>query len=185
MARGRRPTELVKTEILQAAGELLLEAGMAGFTIEKVAARAGASRMTVYKWWPSKGALALDGYFSTVEQTLAFPDTGDVWADLRSQLHAFVDLLTTTSAGRIVKELVGAAQTDPDLMAAYTERYSKPRRRLAVERMTGCLRDGVDPAVLVDQLWGACYHRLLVPDLDVTTDFADALLDVVRRGAQR
>ena len=45
--RGRRPTEEVRRDILQAAGNLLLEEGMVAFTIERVAARAGASRMTV------------------------------------------------------------------------------------------------------------------------------------------
>ena len=39
---------------------------MGSFTIERVAELAGASKMTIYKWWPSKGALALDGYFTTV-----------------------------------------------------------------------------------------------------------------------
>ena len=63
---------------------------MGAFTIEKVARRSGASKMTIYKWWPSKGALALDGYFHKVEPQLAFPDTGDIEADLRTQLHAFV-----------------------------------------------------------------------------------------------
>ena len=60
---------------------------MAGFTVEKVAKLSGASKMTIYKWWPSKGALALDGYFRRVEPQLAFPVTGDIEADLRTQLR--------------------------------------------------------------------------------------------------
>ncbi|HEX8929384.1 MAG TPA: TetR/AcrR family transcriptional regulator, partial [Actinomycetota bacterium] len=84
--RGRRPADQVRAEILAAAGNLLLSEGMAGFTIERVAMLAGASRMTIYKWWPSKGALALDGYFTVVAPTLAFGDTGDIVADLKNQL---------------------------------------------------------------------------------------------------
>src|SRR6478735_8739176 len=61
--RGRRPADEVRKEILDAAAELLFAEGMGGFTIEKVANLSGASKMTIYKWWPSKGALALDGYF--------------------------------------------------------------------------------------------------------------------------
>jgi hypothetical protein len=34
----------------------------------------------------------------------------------------------------------------------------------------------VDVEVLVDQLWGAVYHRLLIPDLPITTEFVDALV---------
>ncbi|MCW0215404.1 MAG: TetR/AcrR family transcriptional regulator C-terminal ligand-binding domain-containing protein [Pseudonocardia sp.] len=185
--RGRRPAEEVRAEVLAAAGALLLDAGMAGFTFERVAALSGASKMTLYKWWPSKGALALDGYFAAVEQTLTFPDTGDIEADLRTQVHAFAGLMTGTSAGRVVAELIGQSQTDPDLAAAFRERYSAPRRALAVTAMVraqgrGQLRADVDPEIVVDQLWGACYHRLLIPDLPVTTAFVDGLLRNVLRG---
>ena len=187
MGRGRRPTEQVRGEVLAAAGALLLDGGMAGFTVDEVARRSGASKVTIYKLWPSKGTLALEGYFSTVEAALEFPDTGDVQADLRTQLHAFVDLLTTTTAGRTVAELIGHAQTDPELREAYLRTYSSPRRRLAVERMergraAGQLRADLDPEAVVDQLWGACYHRLLVPDLPLDHATADALVDNLFRG---
>jgi AcrR family transcriptional regulator len=187
--RGRRPTERVRREILAAAGKLLLAEGMATFTIERVAALAGASRMSIYKWWPSKGALALAGYFSTVEPTLAFPDTGDIENDLTTQLTAFVHLLRDTPAGRVVAELIGQAQVDADLAAAYRREYSRPRRDLAVATLTraqhrGQVRPDIDPEVLVDQLWGACYHRLLLPDLPLTDDFARALVHNLIHGVR-
>jgi AcrR family transcriptional regulator len=180
--RGRRRADEVRREVLAAAGELLFEEGMAGFTIDKVAARSGASKMTLYKWWPSKGALALDGYFKRVEPELAFPDTGDIEVDLRNQLHAFLHVIRDSPAGPAIAELIGQAQTDPELKAAYLERYSSPRRALAVAAMTkakerGQLRADLDPETVVDQLWGACYHRLLLPDQPLTSEFVDALVD--------
>ncbi|MEW2623254.1 TetR/AcrR family transcriptional regulator C-terminal ligand-binding domain-containing protein [Streptomyces sp. NPDC048106] len=185
--RGRRPADEVRAEALAAAGALLLRDGMAGFTIEGVAQEAGVSKTTLYKWWPSRGTLALDGYFHAVESTLAFPDTGDIAADLTTQVRAFVRLLTGTPAGRVIAELVGQAQTDPDLSAALLERYSGPRRGLAVDAMRraqerGQLRAGIDPQVLVDQLWGACYHRLLLPNEPLTEDFATQLVDNLLHG---
>ncbi len=185
--RGRRPADQVRAEILTAAGNLLLAEGMAGFTIEKVAAQAGASRMTIYNWGPSKGALALDGYFAVVGPVLAFPDTGDIVADLTSQLTAFVHLMTDTSAGRVVSQLIAQAQTDPDLAVVYRERYSAPRRAMGVEALTravarGQLRPDIDAESVVDQLWGACYHRLLIPDQPLTEEFAATLVDNLMRG---
>ena len=56
--RGRRPAEAVRQAALAAAGAMLFEAGPAGLTFDKVAPRAGGSKMTLYKWWPSPGALA-------------------------------------------------------------------------------------------------------------------------------
>jgi AcrR family transcriptional regulator len=179
--RGRRPADEVREEVLQAAGELLFADGMSGFTIEKVAALSGASKMTIYKWWPSKGALALDGYFRKVEPELGFPDTGEIERDLRVQLHAFLGVIRDTVGGGIIGELIGQAQLDPDLKAAFLQRYSGPRRALAVAALRraqerGQLDAATDPEVVVDQLWGACYHRLLVPDQPLTADFVDALL---------
>ena len=180
--RGRRPADEVRSEVLEAAGELLFEEGMAGFTIDKVASRSGASKMTLYKWWPSKGALALDGYFKRVEPELVFPDTGDIRTDLRAQLHAFVQVIGNSPAGPAISELIGQAQTDPELKTAYLQRYSSPRRALVVEAMErakqrGQLRADLDPETVVDQLWGACYHRLLLPDQPLSEEFVDALLD--------
>jgi AcrR family transcriptional regulator len=180
--RGRRPAEEVFRDILDAAGDLLFDEGMAAFTIEKVAQRSGSSKMTIYKWWRSKGALALDGYFHRVEPELRFPDTGNIQTDLRTQLHAFWHVVHDTPAGRVIAELIGQAQSDPDLKAAYLERYSSPRRAMAVAAMEkakhrGQLRASLDPETVVDQLWGACYHRLLLPDQPLTNEFVDALLD--------
>jgi AcrR family transcriptional regulator len=180
--RGRRPADEVRADVLRTVGELLLTEGMAQFTFERVARASGVSKTTLYKWWPSKGALALDGYFHAVEDTLAFPDTGDIRADLLTQLHAFAHLMTHTPGGRILTELIGASQTDADLAAAYRQLYSTHRRRLAGERLQraqelGQIRTGVDVQVLVDQLWGALYHRLLIPDEPVTRDFVTALVN--------
>src|SRR4029079_9411266 len=99
---------------------------MGGFTIDKVAARSGASKMTIYKWWPSKGALALDGYFHRVENQLEFPDTRDIEHELRAQLHAFRAVVRNSPAGSVIAELIGQAQSDPDLKTAFLQRYSAP-----------------------------------------------------------
>ncbi|MFI0937583.1 TetR-like C-terminal domain-containing protein [Streptomyces sp. NPDC021020] len=179
--RGRRPAAEVRAAVLTATAAMLRESGLRDITFEKVAARAGASKMTLYKWWPSPGALAFDAYFAATEETLAFADTGDLAADLTAQLHAFVDLLTREGGGPVVAQLVGAAQTDPDLAAALDEHYTRPRRALAVDRLrsaeqAGQLRPGTDLESLVDQLWGACYHRLLLPARPLDRAFADTLV---------
>lgn len=185
--RGRRPAAEVRAEIVAAAGELLFAEGMAGFTIDKVAGLSGASKMTIYKWWPSKGALALDGYFRRVEPRLEFPDTGDIEADLRTQLHAFLAVIRDSPAGPVIADLIGQAQSDPDLKVAYLKHYSAPRRELAVSTMEsakarGQLRADLDTESVVDQLWGACYHRLLLPDQPLTDEFVDTLVDNLFRG---
>jgi AcrR family transcriptional regulator len=187
--RGRRPSGQVRAEILAAAGRLLLTEGMGGFTIERVAALAGASKMTIYKWWPSKGALALEGYASTVDEVLAMPDTGDIERDLTTQLLTYVRLLRDTPAGRVVAELIGASQTDPELAGALRRTYSGPRRAAGLASLRGArergqIRPDADPEVLIDQLWGACLYRRMMPDQELTDDFARAVVHNVLLGVR-
>jgi len=179
--RGRRPADEVRTDVRRAVQELLWNEGSAAVTYENVARRAGVSKTTLYKWWPSKGALALDGYFHAVRAPLAFRDTGNIRADLIDQLRQFAHITTATAAGKILTELIGQSQTDEELAAAYRARYSAERRRLAVQRLrraqqVGQIRPDVDLQVLVDQLWGAVYHRLLIPDEPITDEFLTALV---------
>lgn len=186
--RGRRPAAEVRKRVLAAAAELLFDQGLAAVTFDRVAARAGASKTTLYKWWPSAGALAAEAYFNRVEHTLEFPDTGDIAADLRTQLRAFVHLMTREGAGSVIAELVGAAQTDPALRQAFSVSYSRPRRDLAIAylqraRERGQLREGFSLQIIVDQLWGACYHRLLIPDEPLTIEFAEELVSNALLGA--
>jgi AcrR family transcriptional regulator len=186
--RGRRPAAQVREQVLTTAAELLFDGGMKAVTFERIAAAAGSSKTTLYKWWPSAGALAAEAYFRRVEPALSFPDTGDIERDLKSQLHAFVELITRGGGGDVIAELVGASQGDAALSAALSETYSLPRRTLAVEAMEraqsrGQLRRDVDLSMIVDQLWGACYHRLLLPGEPITPDFADALVENALYGA--
>ncbi|GIE77413.1 putative transcriptional regulator, TetR family protein [Actinoplanes philippinensis] len=187
--RGRRPAAEVRAGVLRAAADLLLGEGVKAVTFDRVAAAAGSSKVTLYKWWPSAGALAAEAYFTHSEHTLEFPDTGDLRADLTAQIRAFVRLLTEGRTGPVIAGLIGVAQTDPELSAAFSRYYSGPRRALAMAtfvkaRDRGELRADIDLGILVDQLWGACYHRLLIPDEPLTEDFAVALVDNALDGAR-
>ncbi|MFF7331643.1 TetR/AcrR family transcriptional regulator C-terminal ligand-binding domain-containing protein [Streptomyces sp. NPDC008150] len=183
--RGRRRAEDVRRATLTAATELLLDEGVHALTFSKVAARAGVSKMTLYKWWPTPGALAFDAYFDTFRETLAFPDTGDIGRDLTTQLNTFVNLMNRN--GTVIAGIIGAAQGDADLAEALSTHYVLQRRALAVERLTraqqvGQIREEVDLETVVDQLWGAVYHRLLLPAQPLTPDFADRLVANLLQG---
>jgi len=188
--RGRRPAAEVRASVLAATGRLLLREGLPAVTFDRVAKEAGSSKVTLYKWWPSPGALAAEAYFAQSAPVLEFPDTGDLRADLVSQLTAFVRWLTRDGAATPVAELVGAAQTDADVAHAWVERYARPRRDLARERLRaarrqGQLREDADLDVIVDQLWGACYHRLLVLRVPFDETLVPRLVDQALYGAAR
>lgn len=165
-APGRPRSERARLAILDAAADLLAEGGLACATIEAIAARAGVSKVTIYRWWPSRGAVAVDAFFHRHEATIQFDDTGDIADDLVGQVEALIAAFRG-GPGRIMAELIGAAQSDPGLGQAVRDRWVIPRRtatkaviRRAVER--GQVRADVDPDVLLDQIYGAVYFRVMI-----------------------
>ena len=88
-----RRNERSRRAILDAALELATELGYQKLTIESVAARAGVGKQTIYRWWPSKGAVLFDALLARTQDTDgagALPDTGDLVADLKAVLRATV-----------------------------------------------------------------------------------------------
>lgn len=188
--RGRRPAAEVRAGVLAAAGRVFLSAGLRAVTFDRIAKEAGSSKVTLYKWWPSPGVMAAEAYFAQTLRVLEFADTGDIRTDLVSQLTSFVRWLTDEGAAGPVSELIGAAQLDPDVAAAWAEQYARPRRELARERLRaaqleGQLRGDADLDVIIDQLWGACYHRLLVLRVPFDEELVPRLVDQALYGAAR
>src|SRR5271168_3636240 len=116
--RGRPRDEDARARILEASLEALEELGYPGVTCEAIAERAGASKATIYRWWPHKEAVMLEALRESVAQELPFPDTGNLKDDIRIQLQNFVKLLTSPR-GRVFKGLIAAAQSDPKVAAAF------------------------------------------------------------------
>ena len=104
-----------------------MEGGLAATTVESVAARAKASKVTIYKWWPSRGVVAVDAYFHRFGQTYSPVDTADVAADLILQIRQLVRAFRGR-AGEIMAELIGQAQSDPALAATLRAGWLQPRR---------------------------------------------------------
>jgi AcrR family transcriptional regulator len=61
--RGRPRSERASDAIFDAAAELLLEHGLDAVSMDAVAERAGVSKATIYRWWPTKETLALDALY--------------------------------------------------------------------------------------------------------------------------
>jgi AcrR family transcriptional regulator len=186
--RGRRPAAEVRRTVLGAATRLLYEEGLRAITFERVAAAAGASKVTLYKWWPSPAVLAFEAYHADVTPVLTFPDTGDFLRDLHTQLHAFVRTLMERpvrggrSRGHVIAEMVGAAQGDDTLGRAFREYYARPRRQLTMDmfelaRSRGQIPEHMDLMSLADQLWGACYHKVMLFGEPLDNAYVDTLIN--------
>jgi AcrR family transcriptional regulator len=186
--RGRPRSERARLAILEAAADLLVEGGLTAATMESIAARAGVSKGTIYKWWPSRGAVAIDSYFYRYKQTLVFEDTGDVGRDLAAQIRVLIDAFRGR-AGALMAELIGQAQRDPILAEMVRTRWLKPRRdettrvlQRSIDR--GELRPDTDIPALMDQLYAPLYFRLTMQHEPLDDSLADTLVHTVLDGVR-
>ncbi|MFI0944070.1 TetR/AcrR family transcriptional regulator [Streptomyces sp. NPDC021020] len=184
--RRRGGADLTET-IKRTALELGQEVGYAKLSIEAIAARAGVGKHTIYRRWPSKGALLLDSLLSLGESALDYPDTGDVVADLRKQIYDAVDLLAAEPLSPLFRTLVGEAQHDHDLAAALNERFITPQSdktaaRLEAARAQGQLSPDFDLDLAMAILSGPLYFRLLITQEPLTHAYVDRILDALFAG---
>jgi len=182
--RGRPRDEDARARILQASLEALEDLGYPGVTCEAIAERAGASKATIYRWWPHKEAVMLEALRESVAQELPFPDTGNLKEDICIQLHNFVKLLNGPRS-RVFKGMIAAAQSDPKVAAAFLSIWVLPRREFArrgIERYRSELRPGLDLELVLDALYGPLYYRLLIGHQPLTIELADHMADLVWAG---
>jgi AcrR family transcriptional regulator len=185
---GRPRSERARLAVLEAAADLLIEGGLQSATIESIAARAGVSKVTIYKWWPTRGAVAVDAYFHRYRQTIDFEDTGDVARDLAAPIRSVIDAFRSR-AGAVMAELIGQAQSDANLAEVLRTRWLAPRRaattavlQRAIDR--GQLRPDIDIPAVMDQLYAPLYFRLTMQHEPLEEVLAETLVTTVLNGVR-
>ncbi|WP_194916441.1 TetR/AcrR family transcriptional regulator [Catenulispora rubra] len=193
--RGRPRSHRAHQAILAAASDLLLTRGLSAVSMDTVAERAGVSKATIYRWWPTKESLALDALFtewSAVQPTVR--DTGSLRSDLVSLIRPWARLVASRPYGPVIAQLIAAAQADPVFAVEYRQRFVEPRRELARAALQRAVERGEIPAgtrmeVALDLIYGPIYHRLLHGHGPVNDRFVkeaiDMALDGIRGGGGR
>lgn len=120
MGSRRRGTDLERA-ILSAALEELTLSGYAGLTMDRVAKRAGTNKNALYRRWPNRASLGLAAYRQLIGADREPPDTGDLREDVLELLRGANRQFSTPAVGGIVRNLLGAAAEDPELMAQLRE----------------------------------------------------------------
>ncbi|WP_459546272.1 TetR/AcrR family transcriptional regulator [Nocardia sp. X0981] len=178
-----RRSKRSRDAILTAAAALIREMPYGKLTIEAIAARAGVGKQTIYRWWPSKGAVIFEAMLesSTGPQGPALPDTGDIATDLGALLHGSIETLTDPHTEAFLRAVFIEIQQDPELAATYRERLLLPQRaavagRLAAAVDAGELRRDLDLELATDLLLGPIQTRWSLGLGGLTPAYADALL---------
>ncbi|MFJ7490855.1 TetR/AcrR family transcriptional regulator [Streptomyces sp. NPDC097727] len=159
-----RRSERSRRAILEAALELCTEKGYGRVTVEAIAARAGVSKKTIYRWWPSKSAVMLEAFTDALVGTTPFVDTGDIAADLRANVMGAVKLLSTPPYGPAYAGILSEVHHDDALAETVRTKLIDPRFDEAVARLRraqeqGQIPPGADLPLAVEMLYGPVYYR--------------------------
>jgi AcrR family transcriptional regulator len=182
----QRRSERARRAILTAALELCREQGLAKTTMEEIAKRAGVGKQTIYRWWGSKAAVVEEALNERVRPATDFPDTGDLRADLYTQMTAVASLFVSAEFAPYVS-LIAAAQDDPDVAKSVRENIIEPRVKACRDRLRraqeqGQLRRDVDLDDVVELLYAPLYYRLLLHTRRPTHKQVTDVLDLVFTG---
>jgi AcrR family transcriptional regulator len=156
----------VRAAVLQAAFDVLVEAGYDAMTLPEVARRAGVHPATVYRRWKTKPGLLAEAMLDLTAQLAPLPDTGSLRGDLEQLLTGTITVLDLQPTRALLAALATAVDPDPDVTRARDEFWALrlDHARTIVDRAIarGELPRRTDPESLLELLVGPAYLRALV-----------------------
>jgi AcrR family transcriptional regulator len=178
----QRPHTPREEELLAATLEVLRETGFDRLTIDEVAARAHASKATVYRRWPSKGDLVVAAFSHGVRQIAVPPGTGT----LRGDLMQIGELIMTQVGkyGSMFGGLLVEVRSNPKLEAVFVNEFVHERKATLIHILQQAADRGeIQADVISDEVWdvlsGYLVFRALIPGRPLTDDTVRELIDDV------
>ena len=173
--RGRPRSLKAQVAVFDAARALVEEGGYPAATIEAIAARSGVAKTTIYRRWPSRGALFVDLMAQITDRDLPHLSGPDPLRALHNELRTAAGNVDRVP-GRVLTSLLWEAQHDPEVRKALLERVLLPRRESRVRAIrqaqeSGALRRDLPPNVAVDLLWGPLFYRMWVRHEPIDASF--------------
>jgi AcrR family transcriptional regulator len=171
-----------ETELLAVTLQLLQEHGYDRLTVDAVAAKAHASKATVYRRWPSKAELVLAAFIEGIRQIAVPPNTGTLRSDLL-RLGELICEQGRQHAGTIRAVLVEVAR-NPALDDVMQQQFIEQRKALMNHILQQAADRGeIDRAAINDELWDLLPHylifRSIFPGRPPTPQTVQALVDEV------
>jgi AcrR family transcriptional regulator len=170
-----------ETELLAVTLQLLQEHGYDRLTVDAVAAKARASKATVYRRWPSKAELVLAAFIESCRQVAVTPDTGTLRGDLL-RLGNVIRQQAREQAGTIRAVLVEVSR-DPALSDALQQFLDQRKALIHYVLQQAADRGEIDESVISDELWDLLPNylifRTIMPNRPPTEHTVQALVDDV------
>lgn len=182
--RGRPRREGIRTAVVQALISLVAEQGFAKTSMDEVAERAGVSKATIYRRWPSKDALIIEAHRALLDETDA-PDTGTLRGDLLALLERVATVMEDGPVAGLIQASAGEMLANPELGQVFREQVMEPRLDtihavFARAYARGDLRPGVDWRVMAYVLIGSNVFRVAFmgerPDREANRHMVDMIV---------
>jgi AcrR family transcriptional regulator len=149
-----------ETELLAVTLQLLQEHGYDRLTVDAVAAKARASKATMYRRWPSKAELVLAAFIEGIRQVAVPPNTGTLRGDLL-RMGELICQQGRQHAGTIRAVLVEVSRS-PALNYVMQHQFIEQRRALMRHILQQAVDRGeIDQAAINDELWDLMPHYLI------------------------
>jgi AcrR family transcriptional regulator len=163
---GRRRNAAARDAILDVTFDLLRDQGTGTITIDAIAEAAGVGRQTIYRWWPTKGAVVAEAMARGARVIVPARDTGSFSGDLVSFLTDSFAGLQDPGTRRALRQLASAAVHDEHVAEVLAE-FTAQRRaalRALLERgvASGDIAATADLDMLADLAYGVLWYRLLI-----------------------
>lgn len=164
--------------------QLVADGGLGALSMSSVAARAGVSRVTLYKWWSSPGSILLDGLLERSRASIEHDTDLSARDALAEHMTALISLFTDGGpTAAVIRAVTAGAESDPQLAEDLREHWHRPRREAAADILrrgvvAGEVRDGLEVEVAIDLLFAPIYHRLLVGHAPLGPELVDHLLSM-------
>ena len=183
---GRPRDEAARQRIRAAALQLLEEVGFANVTCDAIGQRSGASKATIYRWWPNKTAVLIDAFVESVTPELPLRDTATLREYVTVHLRQFAKVVAGRN-GRLLAAVIAAAQNDREVEAAFLSHWIKPRRALSRKALQkfkneGLLPDRFDIEQVLDAMYGPLHFLLMVRHGKPTAAYAESLAAMLVHG---
>lgn len=141
-----------ETELLAVTLQLLQQEGYDGLTVDAVAARARASKATVYRRWPTKAELVLAAFIEGVRQVAVAPETGTLRGDLLQLGDVLCDQARTH--GSTMRAVLVEASRNPALNEVMQHQFLDQRKALFKKILGQAVDRGeIDEAAVSEDLW--------------------------------
>lgn len=168
-ARAGRPRDDGReAAILDAAVSLVAEVGYDRMSMDAIAARAKASKATIYRRWPGKAELVVDAISRRNPDPGRVPDHGSLRADLLDVVGAMC-AGCEGSDGELICGIAAASRSDPALGACMRSTILEHKRRVIeaiVERAVGRgeLAAGASAATVLEVVTAVLLLRIVEGD---------------------